>query len=135
MSHVIAGPLASFYLAQMGAEVVKVESPHGGDVMRHGRVGEGDTPDGFVALNAGKSSAAIDIKTPEGAAAVRELARTADVFIENFRPGVVARYGLDEASIRELNPSVIYCSISGHGQQVPGVSAEPTTTSCRRSPE
>ncbi|NML48455.1 CoA transferase [Ramlibacter sp. G-1-2-2] len=117
MSHVIAGPLASFYLAQLGAEVIKVESPAGGDVMRANRGGEGDTPDGFVALNAGKASAALDIRTPEGAAAVRELARTADVFIENFRPGVVARYGLDEASIRAINPSIVYCSISGYGQQ------------------
>jgi crotonobetainyl-CoA:carnitine CoA-transferase CaiB-like acyl-CoA transferase len=117
MSHVIAGPLASFYLAQLGADVVKVESPAGGDVRRAGRGGDGDTPDGFVALNAGKHSAALDIRSAEGAAAVRELARTADVFIENFRPGVVARHGLDEASIRAINPSVIYCSISGYGQQ------------------
>lgn len=117
MSHVIAGPLASFYLAQLGAEVIKVESPAGGDVMRASRGGEGDTPDGFVALNAGKASAALDIRTPQGAAAVRELARSADVFIENFRPGVVARYGLDEASIRAINPSIVYCSISGYGQQ------------------
>lgn len=117
MSHVIAGPLASFYLAQLGAEVIKIESPAGGDVMRANRSGEGDTPDGFVALNAGKHSAALDIRTPAGAAAVKELARTADVFIENFRPGVVARYGLDEASIRAINPSIVYCSISGYGQQ------------------
>lgn len=117
MSHVIAGPLASFFLAQMGAEVIKIESPEGGDAMRGGRSAETDTPDGFVALNAGKRSAAIDIRTPEGAAAVRELARTADVFIENFRPGVVARFGLDEQSLRAINPSIVYCSISGYGQQ------------------
>jgi crotonobetainyl-CoA:carnitine CoA-transferase CaiB-like acyl-CoA transferase len=117
MSHVIAGPLASFYLAQMGAEVIKIEPPEGGDVMRGGRNAETDTPDGFVTLNAGKRSAALDISTAEGAAAVRELARTADVFIENFRPGVVARFGLDEKSIREINPSIVYCSISGYGQQ------------------
>lgn len=117
MSHVIAGPLASFYLAQMGAEVIKIEPPEGGDVMRGGRNGENDTPDGFVALNAGKRSAAIDVRTPEGAASVRELARTADVFIENFRPGVVARFGLDERSLREVNPGIVYCSISGYGQQ------------------
>lgn len=117
MSHVIAGPLASFYLAQLGAEVIKVEPPAAGDVMRANRTGEGDTPDGFVALNAGKASAALDIRTEAGAQAVRELARSADVFIENFRPGVVARYGLDEASIRAINPSIVYCSISGYGQQ------------------
>jgi crotonobetainyl-CoA:carnitine CoA-transferase CaiB-like acyl-CoA transferase len=96
--------------------VIKIEPP-AGDVMRANRSGEGDTPDGFVALNAGKHSAALDIRTPEGVQAVRELARTADVFIENFRPGTVARRGLDEASLRAANPSLVYCSISGYGQQ------------------
>jgi crotonobetainyl-CoA:carnitine CoA-transferase CaiB-like acyl-CoA transferase len=118
MSHVIAGPLASFYLAQLGAEVIKVEPPGRGDVMRASRnPAEGSTPDGFVALNAGKRSLAVDIRTPEGAQAIRELARTADIFIENFRPGVVARYGLDYESIRAEKPDVIYCSISGYGQE------------------
>ncbi len=118
MSHVIAGPLASFYLAQLGAEVIKVESPHGGEVMRSAKLAEeGDTPAGFVALNAGKRSLAVDIRTPEGAEAVRTLARTADVFIENFRPGVVAKYDLHYEAIRALKPDIIYCSISGYGQQ------------------
>jgi crotonobetainyl-CoA:carnitine CoA-transferase CaiB-like acyl-CoA transferase len=117
MSHVIAGPLASFYLAQLGAEVIKVEPPGRGDVMRTSRKpGEGDAPDGFVALNAGKRSVAVDIRTPEGAEAVRALAATADVLIENFRPGVVARYGLDYEAIRAVKPDIIYCSISGYGQ-------------------
>jgi crotonobetainyl-CoA:carnitine CoA-transferase CaiB-like acyl-CoA transferase len=116
LSHVIAGPLASFYLAQLGAEVIKVEPPRG-DVMRSSRGGEGDTPDGFVALNAGKHSVALDIRTAEGTAALHELVRDADVFIENFRPGTVGRYGLDEASLRALNPALVYCSISGYGQQ------------------
>ena len=85
LSHVIAGPLASFYLAQMGAEVIKIEPPQGGEVMRKGKsASEGDTPTGFVACNAGKRSLALDIRTPEGAAVVRSLALTADVFIENF---------------------------------------------------
>lgn len=108
LSHVIAGPLASFYLAQLGAEVIKVEPPQG-EVMRNAP--------GFAAVNAGKRSVALDIRTAEGAQAVRELARTADVFIENFRPGVVARYGLDYAAIRALNADIVYCSISGYGQQ------------------
>lgn len=122
MSHVIAGPLASHYLAQFGAEVIKVESPQG-DVMRSSRVAgdemSGDTPAGFVALNAGKRSLAVDIRRPEGAALVRALARTADVFIENFRPGVVARYGLGYEDIRAVRPDIVYCSISGFGQQGP----------------
>ncbi len=108
LSHVIAGPLASYYLAQLGAEVIKVESPQG-EVMR-GRAG-------FAAMNAGKRSLAVDIRTPEGAQAVRELARGADVFMENFRPGVVKRHGLDYERIRDLKADVVYCSISGYGQQ------------------
>ena len=118
MSHVIAGPLASFYLAQLGAEVIKIETPHGGEVMRSGKAPEeGDTPAGFVALNAGKRSLAIDIRTPEGAQAVRGLARTSDVFIENFRPGVVAKYDLHYDAVCKIKPDIIYCSISGYGQQ------------------
>lgn len=119
MSHVIAGPLASFYLAQLGAEVIKIETPNGGDVFRANQVeaGDGDAPVGFVALNAGKRSLAVDIRRPEGAQLVRSLARTADVFIENFRPGVVAKYGLDHAAIQAERPDIVYCSISGYGQQ------------------
>jgi len=118
MSHVIAGPLASFYLAQLGAEVIKVEPPAGGEVMRASKdPGEGDTPAGFVALNAGKRSLAQDIRTAQGADVIRALAETADVFIENFRPGVVAKYGLDYASIQVIKPDIVYCSISGYGQQ------------------
>lgn len=120
MSHVIAGPLASHYLAQLGAEVIKIE-PRRGEVMRNSRApGEsraGGMPSGFVALNAGKRSLAVDIRQPEGADIVRALARTADVFIENFRPGVVARHGLGYEDIRALRPDVVYCSISGFGQQ------------------
>ena len=121
LSHVIAGPMASFYLAQLGADVIKVESPEAGDVMRASKspdgAAAGDAPSPFTALNAGKRSLAIDIRTPEGAAQVRALARTADVFIENFRPGVVARHGLDEAAIRAERPDIVYCSISAFGQQ------------------
>jgi len=119
MSHVIAGPLASYYLAQLGAEVIKIESPEGGDVMRASKAAgdEGDTPAVFAALNAGKRSFAVDIRKPEGAALVRSLALTADVFIENFRPGVVARHGLDHAAIQAVKPDIVYCSISGYGQK------------------
>ena len=121
MSHVIAGPLTSFYLAQLGAEVIKIEAPQGGDVMRSSkaRPEDGDTPGGFAALNAGKRSFAVDIRTPEGAQLVRSLAATADVFIENFRPGVVKRCGLDYDAIRAVKPDILYCSISGYGQTGP----------------
>jgi len=109
LSHVIAGPLASFYLAQLGAEVIKVEKPQGGEVMR-GRPG-------FAELNAGKRSLAVDIHDAAAAQAIRGLAASADVFIENFRPGVVKRYGLDYAAIRKVRPDIVYCSISGYGQK------------------
>ena len=111
MSHVIAGPLASMYLAQLGAEVIKIEPVDGGEVMRHAQ------PMGFAPLNAGKRSLAVDIRQPEGAAVVRELARTADVFIENFRPGTVARLGLGWDDIRAVKPDIVYCSLSGYGQE------------------
>lgn len=118
MSHVIAGPLASFYLAQLGAEVIKVEPPAGGEVMRASKdASEGDTPAAFVALNAGKRSLAQDIRTAQGADVIRALAASADVFIENFRPGVVAKYGLDYPAIQAIKPDIVYCSISGYGQQ------------------
>jgi crotonobetainyl-CoA:carnitine CoA-transferase CaiB-like acyl-CoA transferase len=79
----------------------------------------GEVPEGFVSLNAGKRSLAIDIRKPEGAELVRTLAATADVFMENFRPGVVARYGLGEEDIRAVRKDIIYCSISGYGQDGP----------------
>src|SRR5690606_5453379 len=110
LSHVIAGPLASFYLAQLGAEVIKVEPPALGEVLRSMKGGaDTDPPTGFAALNGGKQSLAVDIRTPEGAGLIRKLAASVDVFIENFRPGVVARHGLDYAAIKAIKPDIIYC--------------------------
>jgi crotonobetainyl-CoA:carnitine CoA-transferase CaiB-like acyl-CoA transferase len=118
ISHVIAGPLTSYYLAQLGAEVIKIEKPGSGDVMRANKESTPtDTPTAFSSLNAGKKSFAVDIKTAEGANAIRSLAKDANVFIENFRPGVVKKYGLDYESIKKINPKIVYCSISGYGQQ------------------
>lgn len=116
ISHVIAGPMASHYLAQMGASVIKVENPQGGDVMRQRKGDASDTPPGFSVLNHGKHSLAIDLKDPRGRAIVKKLAAAADVFIENFRPGVIKRLGLDYAALKALNPDLIYCSLSGYGQ-------------------
>ena len=110
LSHVIAGPTCGHYLAQQGAEVIKVEEPVQGDVLRAGKrvqVDEGVSV-GFATLNAGKRSVAIDLKTPAGIAALKQLAATADVFIENFRPGVVKRLGIDFDAIRALKPDIIY---------------------------
>jgi len=117
ISHVIAGPLTSYYLAQLGAEVIKIEKPGSGDVMRANKESTPtDTPTAFSSLNAGKKSLAVDIRTVEGANAIRSLAKNANVFIENFRPGVVKKYGLDYESIKKINPRIVYCSISGYGQ-------------------
>jgi len=119
MSHVIAGPLASLYLAQFGAEVIKIESPEAGDVLRAMKPGsnKGYVPSDFTVLNAGKKSLAVDIRTEQGAELLKSLAAETDVVIENFRPGVVKRRGLDYESIRKINPQVVYCSISGYGQK------------------
>ena len=118
MSHVIAGPLSSYFLVQLGADVIKIEKPGSGDVMRANKeTNQTDTPTGFSGLNAGKKSLAIDIRTTAGAEAIRTLAKDAQVFIENFRPGSVKKYGLDYESIKKVNPKIIYCSISGYGQQ------------------
>ncbi len=118
MSHVIAGPLCSYYLAQLGAEVIKIEKPGAGDVMRANKeLITTDIPTAFSAFNAGKQSLAIDIRSPEGAKVIHNLAKNANVFIENFRPGVVKKYGLDYESIKKINPKIVYCSISGYGQE------------------
>jgi crotonobetainyl-CoA:carnitine CoA-transferase CaiB-like acyl-CoA transferase len=119
LSHVIAGPTCGHYLAQQGAEVIKVEEPVHGDILRVNRRAQVDAgiSVGFAALNADKRSIAIDLKDPARIAALRALAATADVFIENFRPGVVRRLGLDYDAIRAVKPDIVYVSISGFGQE------------------
>ena len=112
-SHVIAGPFATFYLAQLGAVVTKIEKPGGGDVMRG--TARGATQ--FTAFNAGKTCVEIDLQSPEGRAQALELARTCDVLLDNFRPGVLERHGLGFEAVRAINPQVIYCSVSGYGTQ------------------
>lgn len=119
LSHVIAGPTCGYYLAHYGADVIKVEEPAHGDVLRagtKGRVDEGVTV-GFATVNAGKRSVVADLKDPEGVRAVLALAAGADVFIENFRPGVVERLGLGYEALRAVNPSIVYLSISAYGQE------------------
>ena len=105
------GPYATSLLVPLGADVLKVEPP-GGDPMRH-------YPGLFAAINEGKRSLELNLKRTGGRARALELATQADVVVEGFRPGVVARLGLDEASVRGLNPGVVYCSISGYGQHDP----------------
>ena len=105
------GPYATQLLVELGADIVKVEPP-GGDPMRV-------FPTLFAVLNAGKRSAAVDLKDDAGRAAVLVLAEDADVVVEGFRPGVVRGLGVDDESVRRVNPSIVYCSISGYGQSGP----------------
>src|SRR5712671_2825556 len=106
-------------LADQGADVIKVENPGAGDHTR----AQGNRRNGFSAsflnLNRNKRSVAIDLKTPQGVDLVKRLCTTADVLVQNFRPGVVERLGVDEAAIRKIAPHIVYVSINGFGEQGP----------------
>ncbi|MGQ3040160.1 MAG: CaiB/BaiF CoA transferase family protein [Brevundimonas sp.] len=126
LSRVLAGPWATQTLADLGAEVIKIERPGAGDDTRlwgppFTTKADGSRGDAayFLCANRGKKSVAIDIATPEGAAAVRELARTCDVVVENFKTGGLRKYGLDFAGLSAVNPKLVYCSITGFGQTGP----------------
>jgi len=114
-SRILAGPYATMLLADLGAEVVKVEAPGGDDT----RSWQPPVRDGistyYLAVNRNKRSIALDLKDPEDLAAAQELARRADVLLENFKPGGLARFGLDYDAVAASNPRVIYASISGFG--------------------
>ncbi len=118
-STTIAGPHCSRLLADMGADVVKVESPEG-DLMRSRPVQRDGFSTMFGQLNAGKKSIVLDLKKPEAVAAIKKLATTVDILVENYRPGVMKRLGLDYAELSRINPRLIYCAISGYGQTGPG---------------
>ncbi|HEX7071283.1 MAG TPA: CoA transferase [Rhodothermales bacterium] len=118
LTQVMAGPFCTMLLADFGADVIKVEPPNGDSTRTMpGAVGT-DSPS-FNAVNRGKRSVVVNLKTNEGVEAVRALARTADIFVENYRPGVMNTLGLDYASLSALNPGLIYASISGYGQTGP----------------
>ncbi len=124
LSRVLAGPWCTQLLADLGAEVIKVERPGSGDDTRHWGPpwhGEGEKRVSayFLSCNRGKKSAAIDFAQPDGAALVRQLAGEADVLVENFRVGGLAKFGLDAASVRAANPRLVYASITGFGQDGP----------------
>ncbi len=116
-SRVLAGPLATMVLADLGATVVKVERPGVGDDTRAWGPPFDERGDAtyFQAVNRNKSSEAIDLTTPEGAARARELVASADVLVENFRPGVMDRLGLDWPTLSAADPKLVYCSITGFG--------------------
>lgn len=118
LTHVLAGPCATHHLCCLGAEVIKVERPGGGDPMRalDMQPEHGGLPPGFRALNAGKKSIAIDLVSQEGKAFILDLVKDCDILVENFRPGTAARLGLGPDEIHAIRPDIIYCSISGWGQ-------------------
>ena len=118
-TRVLAGPAASLALADLGAEVFKIEPPGSGDETR----GFPPIRDGeshyFLAINRGKKSLVVDLKAPEGLALIKDLAAKCDVVVENYRPGVMERLGLSYEVLSAINPRLIYCSISGYGQDGP----------------
>jgi crotonobetainyl-CoA:carnitine CoA-transferase CaiB-like acyl-CoA transferase len=118
LSRVIAGPYCGMLLADLGADVIKVERPGAGDDMRHIGGKDGISP-AFAAVNRNKRGIAIDLKKPEGRDLALILAARADVVIENFLPGTAAEMGLGYQAVRALNPAIIYASVSGFGQDGP----------------
>lgn len=125
MSQFLSGPYCSLRLLDLGARVIKIERPDGGDLSR--RLYLSDTEIGgdstiFHAINRGKESLAIDLKNPADLEALKRLIGQADVLIQNFRPGVIERLGLDHVAARAINPRLVYASISGYGEEGPWVS-------------
>jgi len=120
LSRILAGPYCTMILGDQGAEVIKVERPGTGDDTRTwGPPFAGGESAYYLCCNRNKKSVVIDLKQEQGAELVRELARSSDVFVENFTPGLTSRFGLDYESLREINPRLVYCSISAYGQDGP----------------
>src|SRR5580765_195149 len=128
LTRVVAGPFCTMMLGDMGAEVLKIEEPQHGDDSRAWAPYIHGWGSFYLALNRSKKSVALDLKSAAGAEALTRLVETADVLIENFRPGSLAELGFDYPSVSAINPRLIYCSISGYGQtgphaQLPGYDA------------
>jgi crotonobetainyl-CoA:carnitine CoA-transferase CaiB-like acyl-CoA transferase len=123
LTNVLAGPFATLHLALLGAEVIKIERPGSGDLARKlgtlTELNEQLMGTSFLAQNANKKSMTLNTKSPEGKEIFKTLARDADVLVENFRPGVMERLGLSYEVLKEINPGLIYCAISGFGQTGP----------------
>ena len=126
LTNVLAGPFATMHLALAGADVIKIENPEGGDLARKlgnvPRLNQELMGTSFLAQNANKQSLTLNLKHDEALQIFRTLAATADVIVENFRPGVMARLGVGYDTLRDLNPRLIYCAISGFGQTGPDAS-------------
>lgn len=123
LTNVLAGPFCGYQLALLGADVIKIESPDSGDLARQlgadTDLNEQLMGASFLAQNADKRSVVLDLKQEEGKEAFRALVATTDVVLENYRPGVMARLGLGHAALKRINPKLIYCAISGFGQEGP----------------
>jgi crotonobetainyl-CoA:carnitine CoA-transferase CaiB-like acyl-CoA transferase len=119
VTQVMAGPFCAMQLGDLGADVIKVEPPYGDSTRRWRHEGAGTDSAEFNAVNRGKRGIVLNLKTPAARDVFRRLARSADVIIENFRPGVMADFGLDYARLKADNPALIYASISGYGQTGP----------------
>jgi crotonobetainyl-CoA:carnitine CoA-transferase CaiB-like acyl-CoA transferase len=118
LTQAMAAPYCTMNLADMGADVIKVEPP-GGEETRRGSVQKNGHSGSFNAINRNKRSLTVDLKKPEGVEIIRRLARTADVFVQNYRPGAAKRLGVAYEDLQALNPRLIYCSISGFGSTGP----------------
>jgi crotonobetainyl-CoA:carnitine CoA-transferase CaiB-like acyl-CoA transferase len=119
LGNLLAGPFCGMLLGDMGADVIKIEAPKGGDLTRHTQPHVAGESANFIAINRNKRSVAVDLKKPEGRDIVRALARDADLLVENFRPGVMASLGLGIDDLRAVNPTIVYVSVSGFGQTGP----------------
>ena len=123
LTNVLAGPFCCHQLAHMGAEVIKVEVPGSGDLARQlgadPSLNKKNMGVSFLAQNSGKKSITINLKDPQGKALFRKLVKTADVVVENFRPGVMDRLNVGYETLKTDNPNLIYCAISGFGQDGP----------------
>ncbi len=122
LGQLIAGPFTGSMLGYFGAEVIKIEPPQGGDPIRQWRVVEDGTSLWWHSIARNKKSVTLDLKTGQGVALVKQLINTADVVIENFRPGVVEKWGLGPEAFQASNPKLVYARISGYGQDGPNAS-------------
>lgn len=119
LTRLLPGPVCTLHLADLGAEVIKIEDPQQGDYARTLGTGEGGDSAYFRMINRHKQGLVLDLKNPAGVEVFRDLARTADVIVESFRPGVMDKLGVGYEAIAALNPRIAYCSISGYGQDGP----------------
>src|SRR3982074_2754542 len=120
LTRALAGPYCTLLLGDMGADVIKIELPGSGDETRQwGPPFVAGESSYFMSVNRNKRSVTLDLKSPAGIAALHKLAQSADVLVENFRPGTMDRLGLSYEQAKQLNPSLVFCSVSGFGQTGP----------------